>query len=63
MLRLGIPKKAIKGLSIRKKRDPKKNNKTIPNQEDGRSHHEPTVGQLRGGGESVVTMLKHLFFF
>ena len=42
MLRPGIPEKAIKGLSIRNKRDPKKNNKTRPNQEDGRSHHEPT---------------------
>jgi hypothetical protein len=38
----GIPEKAIKGLSIRNKRDPKKNNnKTRPNQEDGVSHHEP----------------------
>jgi hypothetical protein len=27
MLRPGIPEKAIKGLSIRNKRDPKKNNK------------------------------------
>jgi hypothetical protein len=27
MPRPGIPEKAIKGLSIRKKRDPKKNNK------------------------------------
>jgi hypothetical protein len=27
MPRLGIPEKAIKGLSIRNKRDPKKNNK------------------------------------
>ena len=42
MLRIGIPEKAIKGLSIRNKRDPKKNNKTRPNQEDGRSHHEST---------------------
>jgi hypothetical protein len=40
MLHPGIPEKAIKGLSIRNKRDPKKNNKTRPNQEDGRSHHE-----------------------
>ena len=41
MLCPGIPEKAIKGLSIRNWRDPKKNNKTRPNQEDGRSHHEP----------------------
>jgi hypothetical protein len=38
----GIPRKAIKGLSIRNKGDPKKNNKTRPNQEDGRPHHEFT---------------------
>jgi hypothetical protein len=31
MLRLGIPKKAVKGLLARKKRDPK-NNKTRPSQ-------------------------------
>jgi hypothetical protein len=37
-----IPEKAIKSLSIRKKRDPKKNDKTRPNQEDGGSHHEPS---------------------
>jgi hypothetical protein len=37
----GIPEKAIKSLSVRKKRDPKKNNKTRPSQEDRRSHHEP----------------------
>jgi hypothetical protein len=37
-----IPEKEIKGLSIRNKRDLKKNNKTRPNQEDGRSHHELT---------------------
>jgi hypothetical protein len=42
MLRPGIPEKAIKSLSIRNKRDPKKITKTRPNQEDGRSHHEPT---------------------
>jgi hypothetical protein len=34
--------KAIKGLSTRNKRDPKKNNKTRPSQEDRGSHHEPT---------------------
>jgi hypothetical protein len=37
----GIPEKAIKSLSARKKRDPKKNNKTRPSQEDRGSHHEP----------------------
>jgi hypothetical protein len=38
-----ILEKAIKGLSIRNKRDlKKKNNKTRPNQEDRGSHHEPT---------------------
>jgi len=42
MPRPGIPEKAIKILSIRNKRDPKKNKKTIPSQEDGGSHHEPT---------------------
>ena len=42
MLRPRDPQLAIKGLSIRNWRDPKKNNKTRPNQEDGRSHHEPT---------------------
>jgi hypothetical protein len=36
----GILEKAIKNLSIRNKRDPKKNNKTRPSQEDGESHHE-----------------------
>jgi hypothetical protein len=40
MPRPGIPEKAIKGLSIRNKRDTKKNNKTRPDQEDERSHHE-----------------------
>jgi hypothetical protein len=39
---VGIPKKEIKGLSARNKRYPKKNNKTIPNQEDRGFHHEPT---------------------
>jgi hypothetical protein len=38
----GIPEKAIKSLSARKKRDLKKNNKTIPSQEDRGSHREPT---------------------
>jgi hypothetical protein len=38
----GIPKKEIKILSTRNKRDPKKNNKTRPSQEDRGSHHEPT---------------------
>jgi hypothetical protein len=38
----GIPKKAIKSLSTRNKRDLKKNDKTRPSQEDGGSHHEPT---------------------
>jgi hypothetical protein len=42
MPRPGIPEKAIKSLLIRNKRDPKKNNKTRPSQEDGRSHHEHT---------------------
>jgi hypothetical protein len=37
----GIPEKAIKILSTRNKRDPKKNNKTRTRQEDGGSHHEP----------------------
>jgi hypothetical protein len=41
MPRPGIPEKAIKDLSIRNKRDPKKIIKTRPSQEDGRSHHEP----------------------
>jgi hypothetical protein len=41
MLRPGISEKAIKILSARNKRDPKKNNKTRPSQEDGGSHHEP----------------------
>jgi hypothetical protein len=41
MPRLGIPKKAIKSLSARNKRDPKKNIKTRPSQEDRGSHHEP----------------------
>jgi hypothetical protein len=40
MLHPGIPEKSVKGLSKINKRDPKKNNKTRPNQEDGRSHHE-----------------------
>jgi hypothetical protein len=35
------PEKAIKILSARNKRDPKKNNKTRPRQEDGGSHHKP----------------------
>jgi hypothetical protein len=38
----GIPEKEIKSLSTRNKRDPKKNDKTRPSQEDGGSHHEPT---------------------
>jgi hypothetical protein len=43
MPHLGIPEKAIKGLSIINTRDPKKNNKKKrPSQEDGGSHHEPT---------------------
>jgi hypothetical protein len=42
MPHLGILEKAIKILSIRSKRDPKKNDKTRPSQEDGGSHHEPT---------------------
>jgi hypothetical protein len=42
MLRPRILEKEIKGLSIRNKRDPKKITKTRPNQDDGRSHHEPT---------------------
>jgi hypothetical protein len=37
----GIPEKEIKSLSTRNKRDPKKNDKTRPSQEDGGSHHEP----------------------
>jgi hypothetical protein len=41
MPRPGIPEKEIKSLSARNKRDPKKNNKTIPSQEDRGSHHEP----------------------
>jgi hypothetical protein len=41
MPRPRIPKKAIKSLSERNKRDPKKNDKTRPSQEDGWSHHEP----------------------
>jgi hypothetical protein len=36
----GIPEKAIKSLSARNNRDPKKNNKTRPSQEDRGSHHE-----------------------
>jgi hypothetical protein len=36
----GIPEKAIKILSARNKRDPKKNSKTRPSQEDGGSHHD-----------------------
>jgi hypothetical protein len=36
----GIPEKEIKGLSTRNKRDPKKNNKTRPSQEDRVSHHK-----------------------
>jgi hypothetical protein len=35
MPRPRIPEKAIKSLSIRNKRDLKKNNKTRPSQEDG----------------------------
>jgi hypothetical protein len=35
MPRPGIFEKAIKSLSIRNNRDPKKNNKTRPSQEDG----------------------------
>jgi hypothetical protein len=42
MLHPGIPEKAIKILSARNKRDTKKNDKAIPSQEDGGSHHEPT---------------------
>jgi hypothetical protein len=38
----GIPEKAIKSLSTRNKRDPKKNNKTRPSQEDRGFPHEPT---------------------
>jgi hypothetical protein len=34
------PQKAIKILSARKKRDPKKNNKKRPSQEDRGYHHE-----------------------
>jgi hypothetical protein len=41
MLRPGILEKAIKGLSARNKRDPRKINKTRPNYEDRGSHHEP----------------------
>jgi hypothetical protein len=41
MPRPGILEKAIKSLSARKKRDPKKNNKTRPSQEDRGSHHKP----------------------
>jgi hypothetical protein len=41
MLHPGILEKLVKGLLKRNKRDPKKNNKTRPNQEDGRSHHKP----------------------
>jgi hypothetical protein len=41
MLRPGIPEKAIKSLSARNKRDPKKYDKTRPSQEDGGYHHEP----------------------
>jgi hypothetical protein len=40
MPRLGIPEMAIKSLSIRNKRDPNKNDKTRPSQEDGVSHHD-----------------------
>jgi hypothetical protein len=36
----GIPEKEIKGLSTTNKRDPKKNNKTRPSQDDRESHHE-----------------------
>jgi hypothetical protein len=42
MPRPEIPEKEIKSLSIRNKGDPKKDNKTRPNQEDGGSHHEPS---------------------
>ena len=42
MPRLWIPKTAIRNLSARKKRDPKKNDKARPSPEDGGSHHEPT---------------------
>jgi len=41
MPRPGIPEKAIKILFARNKRDPKKNKKTRPSQEDRGSHHEP----------------------
>jgi hypothetical protein len=41
MPRPGILEKGIKSLLERKKRDPKKNNKTRPSQEDRGSHHEP----------------------
>jgi hypothetical protein len=40
MLHPGIPEKAIKSLSARNKRDPRKI-KTRPNYEDRGSHHEP----------------------
>jgi hypothetical protein len=44
MLRPGDPREGNKKPLDKKLRDPKKNNKikTRPNQEDGRSHHEPT---------------------
>ena len=43
MLRPGDPREGNKKPLDKKLRDPKKNNnnKTRPNQEDGRSHHEP----------------------
>jgi hypothetical protein len=42
MPRPGILEKEIKSLSIRNKRDLKKNDKKRPSQEDGGSNHEPT---------------------
>jgi hypothetical protein len=44
MLRPGDPREGNKKTLDKKLRDPKKNDKikkTRPNQEDGRSHHEP----------------------
>jgi hypothetical protein len=60
MLRPGIPEKAIKGLSIRNRRDPKKITKTRPNQEDGRCSPPIQLGGQLMCHEVCITRCKYV---